>query len=388
MATTHPELAAEWHPVKNGKMSASEFVSGTNKRIWWVCEKGHEWAATGNARSNGSGCPVCGNKKLETGYNDMVTTHPHLVSQWNFAKNVGLEPSQVIAGSNKKVWWVCDKGHEWQISPNNRSRGSGCPVCEGLAVVVGVNDLATTHPELAAEWHPTKNGDVTPSQIVAGSGKRFWWLCDKGHEWRTSGDNRSNGKDCPYCSGRNAWPGYNDMATTYPELAAEWHPTKNGEVTPSHVVAGSNKKFWWLCDLGHEWQAVSASRLAGRGCPTCAVHGYDPNKPATLYFLANRSLYARKVGITNQGTSRLADFGKAGWRQVLTVDHPSGHLVRAVEASMLKWLRVEHALPQHVSKSQMRRTGGWTETFSEEGPSDYEVIDRIRAEFARLTAEG
>ena len=105
----------------------------------------------------------------------------------NSTKNGDLKPGQVVAGSNKKFWWKCDKGldHEWDATSNNRTgRGLGCPCCSGYKVSV-TNSLSSLYPELAKEWHPTKNGDLKPDQVVAGSNKKFWWKCDKGpdHEW-------------------------------------------------------------------------------------------------------------------------------------------------------------------------------------------------------------
>ena len=180
-------------------------------------------------------------------------------------------------------------------------------------------------------------------------------------------------------------PGVDDMATTRPELAAEWHPTKNGTLDMATVSAGARKTVWWLCENGHEWKAALFKRSTGQGCPTCATFGFDPNKPAILYFIANKELAARKVGITNTGSTRLYEFGKAGWQQLFLYETANGHDVRTVENAMFAWLRKEHQLPQHLAAEDMKRTQGATETFSEEGPSDLEVIERIKAEFARLT---
>ena len=135
--------------------------------------------------------------------------------------------------------------------------------------IPGVNDLATVNPQLASEWHPTKNGDLLPSQVTAGSDKKVWWLCTKGHEWPAKVSQRHAGSGCPYCSGLKAFPGFNDLATINPELAAEWHPTKNGDLLPSQVTAGSGKKVWWLGKCGHEWRAEIVNRSRGKGCRIC-----------------------------------------------------------------------------------------------------------------------
>lgn len=94
-------------------------------------------------------------------------------------------------------------------------------------------------------------------------------MCEKGHEWQAVISSRNAGYGCPYCAGQKALSGINDLSTTNPKLASEWHPTKNGSLHPSEVMSGSNKKVWWICEKGHEWQAVINSRNAGRGCPIC-----------------------------------------------------------------------------------------------------------------------
>src|SRR5947209_2880527 len=120
-----------------------------------------------------------------------------------------------------------------------------------------LNSLAYKYPELAAEWHPTKNGLLTPADVLPLSGKKVWWQClkDPDHEWESLIQNRSRGRGCPYCS--NMRPNsINNLLDKHPNLAAEWHPTKNGILIPLDVAAGSTKKVWWKCSkvMDHEWQ--------------------------------------------------------------------------------------------------------------------------------------
>jgi hypothetical protein len=99
------------------------------------------------------------------------------------------------------VWWKCDKGHEWQATLNNRSKGSGCPYCAGKYAIIGESDLVTVNPKLAGEWNCEKNGDLKPEDFMVGSNKKVWWKCSKGHEWQATIKNRNKGSGCPYCSG-------------------------------------------------------------------------------------------------------------------------------------------------------------------------------------------
>jgi len=125
--------------------------------------------------------------------------------------------------------------------------------------------LSQSHPELAAQWHPTRNGSLTPDQVTFGSGERAWWICAQasGHEWPASISNRtSGGSGCPFCAGQKL-SATNSLAFRDTELAAQWHPTKNGSLTPDHALAGSAKKAWWICPKGpdHEWEASIVSRI-------------------------------------------------------------------------------------------------------------------------------
>ena len=132
----------------------------------------------------------------------IAESNPELIAEWHQTKNVNLTPENVSAGSGKKVWWLCGKGHEWDAtvsSRSNRTKGSNCPYCSGSKCIKGENDLGTTHPELSKQWHPTKNGDLKPEDVSAGSNKRVWWQCEKGHEWDAVINNRSKRKNCPYC---------------------------------------------------------------------------------------------------------------------------------------------------------------------------------------------
>ena len=127
---------------------------------------------------------------------------PYIAKQWHSEKNPSLNPTSVTPFSGKKVWWQCEKGHQWQASVANRtSRGSGCPYC-ARRLATPDNNLLVLNPELARQWHPKKNGELTPDGVTAGSGKAVWWLCGKGHEWKAKICYRNQGTGCPYCAGQ------------------------------------------------------------------------------------------------------------------------------------------------------------------------------------------
>jgi hypothetical protein len=133
-----------------------------------------------------------------------LSSYPHLVKEWHPTKNGELRPENFTHGSNKKVWWKCpkDDDHEWEACISDRSRGSGCPFCDGKKVSKA-NNLLAKNPLLASEWHPTKNKDLKPEDFTPMSTKKVWWQCPKSedHEWESTIGNRSYGNGCPFCAG-------------------------------------------------------------------------------------------------------------------------------------------------------------------------------------------
>ena len=180
--TLEPELAKEWSE-KNLTLKPTMVGPGTHKKVIWRGSCGHEWTASVRSRVRGTGCPYCSHNIVLPGFNDLQTLHPEVAEEWS-PKNLPLQPSQVTAYSNKKMWWRCDKGHEWYALISTRSYGSKCPYCSGILTLRGFNDFQTLHPELAAEWSE-RNAALTPDKINERSQKNVWWRCRAcGYEWR------------------------------------------------------------------------------------------------------------------------------------------------------------------------------------------------------------
>ena len=129
LATVRPDIASEWNDSKNQDLKPNEVTSHSGKKVWWKCLKGHEWQATIASRTDGCGCPICSNRKVKKGYNDLETLYPELAKEWHPDKNDALKPSQITPGSSIKVWWKCPQGHEWIAPISNRSHGANCPKC-------------------------------------------------------------------------------------------------------------------------------------------------------------------------------------------------------------------------------------------------------------------
>ena len=269
----------EWDSEKNAPLTPSQVTVGSHRVVWWRCPKGHNYQTSVKLRVRGSGCPYCAGRAVLPEENSLAAIAPELLSEWDVEKNAPLTPEQVLAGTHRKIWWRCKKGHSWQAAAVSRIRNrTECPVCAGKKVISGENDLATVFPQLAAQWDAAKNGTLTPEAVTSGSNRRVWWRCEKGHSYPAVIAHRvRSGSDCPYCSNHKVLPGFNDLATIEPVVASQWHPTRNGSLTPQQVTPGSRRKVWWLCDKGHAWRAVVNSRTGKQrcGCPICAGRPLD-----------------------------------------------------------------------------------------------------------------
>ena len=127
----NPELAKEWDYSKNGNVQPTDYTSYSGKKVYWICSKGHSYQAAISKRSSGQGCPYCKNKKVLKGYNDIATTNPEALKDWDYEKNT-FDPTMLTAGSQKNVFWKCNEcGYEWESPPYLRIyRGIGCYKCK------------------------------------------------------------------------------------------------------------------------------------------------------------------------------------------------------------------------------------------------------------------
>jgi len=268
LAYKYPDLASQWHPIKNNSLTPDQVLPGSKKRVWWLGKCGHEWDSSICDRTTKQlGCPYCSGKRVLRYFNDLETIDPDLASEWHPTKN-SLKPYEVAPHSNKKVWWLGKCGHEWEALVANRIKGVGCPFCNGTSSVLpGLNDLETIDPDLASEWHPSKNS-MKPSEVRPQSNKKVWWLGKCGHEWEATVDHRySRGHGCPYCSGQRVLAEETSLQAINPQLAELWDYEKNSK-TPSEVSMGCGEKFHWNCKCGHK-RFTTISSMIKNQCPTC-----------------------------------------------------------------------------------------------------------------------
>jgi rubrerythrin len=189
--------------------------------------------------------------------------------EWAADQN-GIPFESVKRGSQKRYQWRCQTcGHEWPASPYNRIRGdTGCPACSGK-VVTSKNALSSVRPDLVEWWDFERNKDLTPGMVSFNSHRKVYFKCPDGHSYKRHVYQMVNTGGCKYCSGQAATEDRN-LALSHPDLAKQWHPTKNGNLRPEEYLPGSNKKVWWKCGRGHSWEAqISKRALRGDGCPEC-----------------------------------------------------------------------------------------------------------------------
>lgn len=352
LLTLFPEIAKEWNYDRNIGLSPEDVSAKSQIKVWWKCFEGHEWKATvANRTFNKSGCPKCNIEKVNSFCEQAIYFYVkrYFPDAINSDRHLGVEldifiPSRMTAIEyDGEAWHNTEKRKINDEKKNSICKEAGIKlirireprlpevsncivllradstksesldqVIENLLSMLGIsvnvntdsdsgyileqysvnkyeNSVAYYNPDIASEWHPTKNGNMTPDRINKGSKRKVWWLGKCGHEWQASVYDRvgperkmKNGRmkkpyGCPYCSGKRILVGFNDLQARFPEISSEWHPTRNGNLSPQDITPGSNKKVWWLGKCGHEWQESPNKRCnSGRKCPFCYKEKRSP----------------------------------------------------------------------------------------------------------------
>jgi hypothetical protein len=191
--TTHPELCKELMNKNDG----FKYSMGCHKKINWICSIGHKWQMNPNDRTNDRGCPYCSKRKVLMGFNDLASQAPEICEEWDYEKNDFL-PSEIAKMSNCKACFVCKNGHRYKMSISSRtSLNRGCPYCSGNKVLIGFNDIWTTHPELCKELVNNNDGYI----YSKGSQIKIKWMCKKCNNiWKSATNTRIYQKQgCPKC---------------------------------------------------------------------------------------------------------------------------------------------------------------------------------------------
>ncbi|CAN5406132.1 hypothetical protein BH11CYA1_BH11CYA1_43440 [soil metagenome] len=278
LAKRFPKIAKEYSEKKNA-LELAKISYGSSRRVWWHCSKcDHEWqTAISNRTQLGSSCPNCRKSPLLD-----LTKLKRYIRFFDKKANKGIDPAKLP--TRKPVWWKCNRGpdHQWKQFFKEKD-GDFCPFCRGAKPSL-TNNL-TLMPALVKEYHPTKNKKLKPKDVSMRSFRSAWWKCPKGsdHEWEGRVYERTfEGAGCPFCRNHRLSI-TNSLAKLCPDVAKEWHPTKNGKLKAKDVVAFTTREAWFLCPNGHSYEKPVHLRVRfGLGCPDCKKAGIKRTKTKTL----------------------------------------------------------------------------------------------------------
>jgi hypothetical protein len=269
LADKQPQIAKDWAYDLNAPLSPEHFRHQANKRVWWRCENDHTWQVSINNRTqHGTGCPDCPREHVINVTEDwnLAAVNPELSAEWHPVKNGSVQPRNIRPKSNKKFWWQCSEGHEWQADVNSRASGNGCPYCYGR-FASETNNFSIKYPELLQEWDIQKNEGLDPSEFTPHSNKKVWWRCEKGHSWPATICNRTRNKSgCPVCA-RASNRKY--TIADFQAIAIE-----RGGKCLSREFTSVRKKLKFSCREGHVWETRADSVLyTSKWCSECGRKG-------------------------------------------------------------------------------------------------------------------
>lgn len=194
------------------------------------------------------------NGKAIKGVNDLATTNPEVLRFWDYEKNGDITPEIITRNYKHKLWWKCPE------CGGNSCCGmfqSSCKKFIGSAVVV------TGHCFSCLLKRPPKERQEEYN--------KYWALYksedeeQQAHERYRAAVAKAKAEN-RYHNGAFSYTNFQDAN---PTAAAEWHPTKNGDLKPFNFAPSAKDVVWWLGKCGHEWQASVANRCRGQGCQIC-----------------------------------------------------------------------------------------------------------------------
>jgi len=275
---THPKVAKEWDYIQNNPFTPEQFTYGAAQKFFWKCIENHVWEATIKNRTlQQSGCPECysvnASDIARVGKNNKTKTlqevNPPYLKIFNKEKN-RLLPSEIAIKSGMQINWKCENGHEFKKTPAQMYKNSECSKC---------HTLKFKSPEIANEWNYKRNNNLKPEDLPNGSGTKVWWICHNGHEWKTAIVNRTKFQKnkCPKCFNDNRSKilnlsmikKYGSLKEVNPDFLIEWDYEKNKHLTPKDISYNSNKKVWWVCNVGHSYLQSPNQKNIKVNCPIC-----------------------------------------------------------------------------------------------------------------------
>lgn len=366
---THEQYVAAINITHPNIEVLERYIDAKTKILHRCKIDGYEWKVAPQNITQGCGCPVCAGKAVLAGYNDLATTHPYLVSEWDYEENGLLLPTMVSHGTERIVGWICKSGHKYKCSVYDKAKGLQCKVCnlenrkswQELRVyyyirkyfpdaISGHKNNADGLPELdiyipslkfaieydGAYYHKNPEKDKQKDDICNTLNIHLVRIREYGcPQYDSNCDfiylENNDGRDLVNAirsvlqtlnikepdidfmrdSGKINNLVYhkkleNSLQERYPEVAQDWHPTKNGNLTPEHVSQKSCKNVWWLCHTcKYEWLSTITNRTSkNQKCPNCnggiakIVYCIELNKIFTCIKDASRETGAQKNSIS------------------------------------------------------------------------------------------
>lgn len=345
----YPSLIDEWCYEKNNLLGLNplELTVGSTKKAWWICPKGHEYFSSIYDRTRGAGCAICRNKKVLKGYNDLATKNPNILHFWNYERNSenNIYPEEYTTISGKKVWWICEYGHEWQTTIAHVSYGSRCPECsKGLSssfpeqaifyylkklnyncinryklnnkyeIDIYISDKKIGIEYDGYKWHDTslkEKRDIYKHEQITKEGIKLYRVKEK--DSRKKELNKGNFKkvdDVYYINSDDElaltkvikhlvklinntsidvdidrdridifslylYQQKENSVLNNKKIIEYWNYKKNKNIKPSMLSRSSGKKVWWKCKKGHSFEATIHSMDNGLFCPVCKKIEYE-----------------------------------------------------------------------------------------------------------------
>lgn len=423
IATTHPDCVYLFADPED----SLKYTAGSRSRVKFLCKENHEWEAPiSRVIGGGTRCKICAGQVTLPGFNDIATTHPHLVSLFSNPEEAYL----YTAGSQRKTFFLCEKGHSWKSAISHViGRGTGCIYCANTKVLPGFNDIATIHPNLVQYFKFLEEATHT----LPGSAKKVSLICPLKHEWDSPAYRVTRDPSihhCPYCSGMRVLPGFNDVLTTHPNRAklfvnpedatrytfssakiatfgcglpghvwnsrvcavipfstecsvcsgrtviagvndvATTHPDRvflfANPKNATHYSAGSQSRCHFRCTCGHAWTtAVNEVVSKGSGCSVCSATGFNVEKPAHFYLIPATFDKGEVIqfGISNKIAKRLAEHRRSGFNQPpLKTITGQGQSIRDLETKIKRMMKTLGIKSVHTQGLQFKSRGA-TEAF-------------------------
>jgi len=260
-ARTHPRFDRFWATDLNDVSYAEVHARSNRRKFFYRCDRGHVRESTPQNFTRNPTCQTCR-------WGSLAAMRPDLLKEWDWQKNTA-DPYSIAPHSRTRGWWKCAKRNHpgWEAAVANRLKGDGCPTCSNRNIIPFVNDFLTVQPHLEVEWARDLNS-VDPRTLPPGKGDtKYWWRCPRQHPYEATIATRVRGTGCPYCANTQVWPGFNDLATRFADIVAEFDAANNTD--PTQVLPSSHRWIWTCIRAGHTYAISAHARRRAGGCARC-----------------------------------------------------------------------------------------------------------------------